>query len=94
LLAWPTAATGAEPLRGVEVFVVGPFLLGEVYKKATADRGPGGPLAIGADPGRGKLIAALNECQLFMLDARDRSDPKKLKFADGNLLGDPFCVAG
>src|SRR5438874_1575477 len=76
LLVSPTGAARAKSEEaGGEVFIVGPFSVGKMYGKATARRGPGGPLAIGADPGRDKLIAALSECQLFLLDARDLSNP-------------------
>lgn len=93
LSAHAGAARAAPAGAGVEVFVIGPFPLGDWYKRKTAKRGPGGPLAIGADPGRDNLIAGLNECQLFLLDARDLSDPKAPKFADGK-NGFPLLVAG
>ncbi|HEY1187734.1 MAG TPA: hypothetical protein VGE74_08755 [Gemmata sp.] len=73
--------------------MVGPFRLGDWYKRATADRGPGGPLAIGADPGRDTFITALNECHLFLLDASDLSNPDAPKFAHAK-EGFPHLVAG
>lgn len=70
------------PPSPLETFVMGPFLLGERYRKMV-EQGYGSPLMLRADPGPDKLIEWLNEFQLFLLDARDLRNPKKPRFAEG-----------
>ena len=77
LAALPEAATANEEnTENREFFVVGPFLLGDWFRKdelRLIDLDP---------PGRKEIAKSLDESVLFILDARIRKDPKKVRFAD------------
>jgi len=79
--ALPSAAvTNEEPVRRRALFVVGPFNLGDWFRKA--DLRIEGLFNLGA-PDRGEIAKSLSECTLYVIDEQVGKDPKKLRFAAG-----------
>jgi hypothetical protein len=53
--------------------VVGPFSLGDWFKKYREGDKAKGPIVIGA-PDDAEIIKSLNECKLYVIDCRVRTD--------------------
>lgn len=82
LLGAQASMAQVGPPSPIETFVMGPFSLGEWYKKRLA-QGNVELLSLRADPGEKKLLEWMNDFHLYLLDARDLSNPKKPRFAAG-----------
>lgn len=91
LAALLAAAPGtlADPVRGKagakrELFIVGPFLLGDWYKMASKSHQIGDWFLKGAGIDANEVIKTLNKNRVFIIDERVREGAKKVRFSDGD----------
>lgn len=86
LLANSDQARGDEPKAKPgpkrELFVIGPYLLGEWYKKAPKEHLVDDWFLKGAGITNDDVVKALNKNRVFLIDQRIGDDPKKLRFAE------------
>jgi hypothetical protein len=74
-----------------ELFVVGPFSLGEWFKKHREQKKRKGAIVVGA-PDDDEIIKSLNECKLYVIDQRVWKDKDTVRFGDSK-DGYPKLVA-
>ncbi|HWG47779.1 MAG TPA: hypothetical protein VN688_33760 [Gemmataceae bacterium] len=75
----PTATADEGKAQRSELFVVGPFNLGDWFRKAKPRIE--GLFNVGS-PDRNEIAKSLSKCTLFIIDERVWKDPKKVRFAD------------
>jgi len=80
LLAGPSRSA-EESTDKRETFAVGPFALGDWYKKYRLQNKEKGPLINGA-PDDDQIRESLNACQLYVIDGRVWTDRNKPRFEE------------
>lgn len=74
------ATADEEAAQRSVFFVIGPFDLGEWFRKSK--QRIEGLFNLGA-PDRGEIVKSFSECTLYVIDACVWKDPLKVRFADG-----------
>ena len=91
LLAASHAAAAAPPAPKQELFVLGPFSLGDWYKKYRKGKGKRN-IVFGA-PDDAEIIESLDECKFYVIDLRVWKEKDRVHFSDSK-DGYPHLVAG
>jgi hypothetical protein len=87
-----TRGAGPEAVAAKhELFVVGPFSLGDWFKKYREERKAKGTIVYGA-PDDAEIIKSLNDCKLYVIDQRVWKDKDTPRFGDSK-DGYPHLVA-
>jgi hypothetical protein len=73
------SVAGKEPAAREELFVLGPFPLGDWFKARPDKKSP---FLVGTGPSYDEIVESLNECRVYLIDQRVESNSGKVDFGD------------